>query len=132
MVKKKGSLSSPPPILDSARLLHYVQVDKSVGYVGRTLLFVGGREFCRSPCLAICEDPKMGVLLFHCNRNWAVLGCSAHGSVAAAKKKVEWISPRLMPHWNAANVTKAHARQFLEELFRENAKERTKEKKEKR
>lgn len=124
MVKKKRSLSSPPPVLDSARLLHYVRVDKSVGYVGRTLLFVGGRELGRSPYLAICEDLKMGVLLFHCNRNWAVLGCSAHGSVAAAKKKAEWIYPGLMPHWNAANVTKKQARQFLDELFRENAKER--------
>jgi hypothetical protein len=116
MAKNKRSLPKPPPVLDSARLLHYASIDRSVGYVGRTLLFVDGKELGRSPRLAICEDHKLGVLLFHCNRNWRVLGCSAHDSVAAAKKKAERIYPGLSTRWSAANVTKKQARQFLAEL----------------
>jgi hypothetical protein len=91
MAKSKRSPPKPPPVLDSARLLHYARIDRSVGYVGRTLLFVGGKELGRSQCMAICEDQNLGVLLFHCNRNWKVLGCSCHASVAVAKKKAEWI-----------------------------------------
>jgi hypothetical protein len=119
MARNKRSLSNPLPVLDCARLLHYVRVDKSVGYVGRTLLFVGNKELGRSPCLAICEDSKAGVLLFHCNRNWKVLGCSGHGSVAAAKKKAEWIYPGLSRRWITANVTKKQARRSLDELWRD-------------
>jgi hypothetical protein len=32
-------LSKPPQLLDSARVLHYANVDKGVGFAGRTLLF---------------------------------------------------------------------------------------------
>ena len=92
---KKRRLPKPPPVLDCARVLHYALVDKSVGYVGRTLLFVDGKELGRVPLMAICEDRKVGVLLFHCNRNWKVLGCSGHDSVAAAKRKAECTYPGL-------------------------------------
>jgi hypothetical protein len=120
MPKKKRSMLKPPPVLDCARVLHYVRIDKSIGYAGRTLLFVGTKELKelgRMPCLAICEDRKTGVLLFHCNHNWKVLGCSGHESVVAAKKKAEWIYPDISVHWVAAHVTKKRARKFLDSLW---------------
>jgi len=117
MTKKKRSMLKPPPVLDCARVLQYARIDKSVRYVGRTLLFVGGRELGRVPSLAICEDRKAGVLLFHCNHNWKVLGCSGHESVAAAKKKAKCIYPDISEHWVAAHVTKKRARKFLDSLW---------------
>lgn len=103
----------PPPVLDCARVLYHAQIDKSVGYRGRTLLFVDGKELGPVPCMAICEHAKVGILLFHCNRDWRVLGCSGHDTVPAAKKKAEWIYPGLGKHWIRSRVTKAQAREFL-------------------
>jgi hypothetical protein len=119
MAKKKPQ-PKPPPVLGCSRVLHYAVVDKTVGFVGRTLLFVGTKELKelgRVPCLAICEDRGTGVLLFHCSRNWKTLGCSAHDSVDAARKKAEGIYPGLSTHWKAAHVTKKRARQFLNKLW---------------
>ena len=117
MTKKKKPNLKPPPVLDSARVLQYALVDKSVGYVGRTLLFVAGKELGRVPRMAICENHEMGVLLFHCSRNWKILGCSPHTSVAEAKKKAEWIYPGLSGRWKRAHVTKKQARLFLDKLW---------------
>jgi hypothetical protein len=116
MDKKKRALR-PPPVLDCARVLHYVRVDKSVKYAGRTLLFVDGKELGRVPCMAICENHRVGILLFHCNRNWRVLGCSGHDSVASAKKKAEWVYPGLSKHWIASRVSKTKARRFLDRVL---------------
>jgi hypothetical protein len=91
-------------LLDSARVLHYANVDEDVAYAGRTLLFVDGKELGKVPNLAICEESASGgVLLFHCSRAWKVLGCSAHKSVAAAKEKAEQIYPGLGDRWFEAN-----------------------------
>jgi hypothetical protein len=120
MTRKKRSLRKPPPVLDCARVLYYALVDNSVGYAGRTLLFVGTKELKELgpvPCLAICESRKIGILLFHCNRNWKVLGCSGADSVTAAKKKAEQIYPGLSKHWTAMHVTKKQARRFLDGLW---------------
>ena len=98
-------LSRPPQLLDSGPVLHYANVDRGVGYAGRTLLFVDGKELGRVPNLAICaEVTSGGVLLFHCNRAWKVLGCSAHDSVGAAKEKAERIYPGLSSRWVEANA----------------------------
>jgi hypothetical protein len=115
MPRKKQS--SPPPVIACARLLHYAYVDKSVSYAGRTLLFVDGKELGRVPQLAICEDLKIGILLFHCNQKWKTLGASGHDSVKDAKKKAELIYPGISNRWVASHVTKTQARKFLEKMW---------------
>jgi ClpX C4-type zinc finger protein len=114
---KKRTPLKPPPALAYSRVLHYVRIDKSIAYRGRTLVTVDGRELGRVSCLAICDQQKGHILLFHCNRNWRVLGCSGHDSVAAAKKKAEWIYPGLAKHWKPAHITKTQARKFLEKIW---------------
>ena len=115
--KSKRLTRKPPPALDCARLLHYAVVDKSVGYSGRTL-FVDGKELGRVPHLAICvRDGSGEVLLFHCARNWRVLGCSAHESVVAAKHRAEKVYSGLSSRWIESGVTRAEADRFLEKLF---------------
>ena len=99
--------SKPPQLLDSARVLHYANVDKGVGFAGRTLLFVDGKELGKVPNLAICAEVSSGgVLLFHCSRAWKVFGCSAHDSVEAAKEKAERIYPGLSSRWVEAKASK--------------------------
>jgi hypothetical protein len=116
--KAERSIPKPPPVLDCARLLHYAVVEKSIVYSGRTLLFVDGKEVGRVPCLAICEyEGSKVVLLFHCKRDWRVIGCSAHKSVSAAKKRAEGVYPGLSSHWREAHVTNQRAERFLNELF---------------
>lgn len=111
-------IPKPPPALDCARLLHYAVVGKSIAYSGRTLLFVDGKELGPVPCLAICKyERSKDVLLFHCKRNWRVLGCSVHPSVARAKKRAELIYPGLSHHWRDAHVTKQRVERFLNKLF---------------
>ena len=111
-------VQTPPPVLDCARVIEYAVLDESVSYSGRTLLFVDGKELGRVPCLAICEDKKLrGVMLFHCNREWTVLGCSGHGSVSEAKDRAEGIYPRLSSCWVEAHVSEEEAERYLDELF---------------
>jgi hypothetical protein len=108
----------PPPVLSCSRVLCYVHIEKSTAYRGRTLLFVDGKELGRVPCMAICEENRTdGVLLFHCSRNWKVLGMSAHKSITTAKEKADWIYPELRKHWRPSYVTKTQARRYLEKSW---------------
>lgn len=116
--RKPKSPVKPPPVLDCARVLHYVVVDRSMRYSGRTLLFVGGIEVGRVPRMAIAEDrSSAGVLLFHCKQNWRVLGCSVHASVPDAMKRAQEIYPGLSSRWVKSGVTKKHAERYLDRLF---------------
>jgi hypothetical protein len=108
----------PPPALDCARVLEYVFIPSSNEYSGRTLLFVDGKEIGRVPCLAICEEKSSGgVLFFHCDAEWNVLGCAPYASVAEAKNKAERIYAGLLPSWIASGVSEAEAERYLDELF---------------
>jgi hypothetical protein len=112
------STAKPPPILDCARVLQYAVVDRSMGFSGRTALFVGGIELGRVPRLAIAEEVSSGgVLVFHCKQSWRVLGCSTHALMADAKKRAEGIYPGLSSHWVKSGVTKKEAKRFLHRLF---------------
>ncbi len=105
--------SSPPPVLDCARVLHYVIIDKSIEFSGRSLLFVDGKELGEVPCLAICEGKKTGgVLLFHCTRDWTVLGCDA-------QVHAEGIYKGTSSRWVDAKVSREAAEAYLDEMFGE-------------
>jgi len=115
---KSGRQNVPPPAIDCARVLSYAAVDVGVQFSGRTLLFVDGKELGPAPRLAICEDVRTGeVLLFHCDRDWQVLGCSGHATVNEARSKAEGIFQGVSSRWKNAEVSKEAARAYLEELF---------------
>lgn len=110
----------PPPVLDCARVLLYVIIDKSIESSGRSLLFVDGKELGRVPCLAVCEEKKTGgVLLFHCTSDWTVLGCSAHKSIRDAQLRAEEIYKGASLVWTNPNVSPEAAEAFLNEMFGE-------------
>jgi hypothetical protein len=112
------NIHKPPPVIDHAQLLQYAILDESVGYSGRTLLLVNENEIGRVPCLAVCRDARSeGVLLFHCDAGWDVLGCSAHASVDLAKARAERIYPGLSALWIEARVTAEEAERYLDQLW---------------
>jgi hypothetical protein len=114
----ENRVSSPPPVLDCARVLHYVIIDKSIEFSGRSLLFVAGEELGAVPCLAICEEKKNGgVLLFHCTDDWSVLGCSAHKSASEAQARAERIYKGVSSRWVDANISRKAAEAYLNALF---------------
>jgi predicted RNA-binding Zn-ribbon protein involved in translation (DUF1610 family) len=112
--------SAPPPCLDNARVIFYAILDASVTYSGRTLLFVDGKELGRVPRLAICQDRRLpGVMLFHCDDEWTVLGCSGHDSVESAKRKAKAIYLNIEDRWVDGDVTEADAERYLDELLQD-------------
>ena len=110
----------PPPVLSCARLLEYAVLDDSVGYAGRTFLFVGGKEVGGVPCLALCEDKSVSavaVLLFLCDEESSDLGCSGFGSVTEARDWAERTYPGISSRRVQARVPEEDAQRYLDELF---------------
>jgi hypothetical protein len=119
MPSESGSIQTPPPVIDCSRLLCYAIVNHNVQFSGRTLLFVDGKELGQVPCLAICEEKRpSGVLLFHCDREWTTLGCSAHPSTAEAKAKAERIYAGISALWVDAGISQEAAESYLNKQFR--------------
>jgi len=118
MAESRVTPSSPPPVLDCARLLHYAILDSGIEFSGQSLLFVDGKELGAVPCLAICEDKKTGgVLLFHCASDWSVLGCSAHESAFDVQARAERVYKGVSTRGVDANISREAADAYLNELF---------------
>lgn len=80
----------PPLILASAKLLEYAIADSSVEYIERQTLYVDGKLLGQVPKLAICQNYKeRDLLLFHCNKEWEVLGAVFYKSIDELKKRIE-------------------------------------------
>lgn len=112
--------SAPPPVLNSARVLYYVMLDDSIAYTRRHLLLVDGIELGRVPCLAICQNKaEPRVLQFHCDRDWTVLGCSAHDSVDAAQRWAEDMYPGVATQWIESVYSEEDAEGYLDKICSE-------------
>lgn len=110
--------NAPPPVLDCARVLQYAVLTPAVHFSGRSLLFVDGKELGQVPCLAICEDVRTAdILLFHCSRDWCVMGCSAHPSQEEARVNAESIYRGVSSEWQTLNVSRDKAEVYLNDLF---------------
>jgi hypothetical protein len=90
----------PPSTLDSAIVLSFAVVDNDVAYENRKTLYVNGELLGAVPKLAICQNPdESEVMVFHCDRDWNVLGVSGHASVLKALQKVELSYKGLLQKW---------------------------------
>lgn len=109
---------SPPPVLDCARVLAFAILNDTIKHSGRTSLYVGGKELGPVPRLAICESASStGVLLFHCDADWNVLGNTGCESVADAKDDAEITYPGVSAYWVDVQVTAEEAARYLDETF---------------
>jgi hypothetical protein len=110
------SLTPPPPVLASARVLAYAVVDEGVLFTGRQKLFVAGRELGPVPRLAIARMLAGGELvLLHCDADWDVLATVAFPSVEDAKRHAEDAYAELGGRWQVVSFTDAEVNAFLDE-----------------
>ncbi len=88
MKKRK---SEPPFVLDSARVIKYAILDRSVVQTGHSMMVVGGKVLGAVPRLAVCENLSLDkdYLLFYCNRRWRVLGAAGFKTLKLALKNAE-------------------------------------------
>lgn len=111
MSSRKKSIK-PPPVLDNCRILEYVIVPRSTAYSGHS-------NVGPVPRLAIGEPIGEGeLLLLRCDRNWRVLGASAHPSIRQAKHRAELAYPGLTAAWIDAGVSKAQAEAYLDKRWK--------------
>jgi hypothetical protein len=107
---------TPPPVLDMARVIAYAIVDKSVQWTGRQLLFVDWKELGAVPHLALCQNVSgelKDILVFHCNEEWEVLGCSGGGTIEEAKASIECAYRGITAKWIETNVTEDEAKAWI-------------------
>jgi ClpX C4-type zinc finger len=108
--------SAPPPVLDLARVIEYAIVDGSVEWTGRQKLLVGGKEVGVVPRLALCQNlggDLKDILVFHCNEDWEVLGCSGGDTLEAAKSSTERAYRGISAKWIPTHVTEEEAKAWI-------------------
>jgi len=102
--------TKPPPVLASARVLEYAVIDDSVGYSGKSFVFVGDRELGRVPRLAVCQAlDSQEVLLLYCNADWGVVASAGYDSATRAKARAERTYPGVSRCWVDAGVSREEA-----------------------
>ncbi|MFN9725935.1 ClpX C4-type zinc finger protein [Acidovorax sp.] len=95
-----------PLVIDSARVLAYAVV-KDIPYRKSGLLFVDGELLEHVPRLAICANlgKDLGILLFHCDEEWNVLGTNGGVSVEDVKARAERNYPGVAARWVHMDTT---------------------------
>jgi hypothetical protein len=108
----------PPPVIHSARVLHYAIVDKTIRFRRGPSLFVGGVLLGRVPRLAICSNlgKDIGPMLFHCNDKWEALGTSGATTVKKTKELAERNYPGIGKKWVRLDITKTAALAYYDSI----------------
>ena len=108
--------SAPPPVLDSARVILYAVVDKSVRYTRALHLYVGEKRLGKQPRLAICKNLRSGFkgyLILFCNKKWQTRGAVAFATLAEAKRAAESYYAGVAKRFVSMNVSGSAARQWI-------------------
>jgi hypothetical protein len=106
----------PPPVIASARVISYAFVD-DIPYRRWGKLYVGDTLLETVPRLAICRNlgKDIGLLLFHCDEDWEVLGTSGGDSLEAAKEEAEHNYPGVAARWVDVNTSIEDALRFYDD-----------------
>ena len=109
-------IDQPPPVLDSARLLEYAEVDASVKYTGRIMVYVDGAELGAVPRLAICENMRgePDTLLFYCDASWNVLAAGGYSSVREARASAETSYAGISRNWVKTPFSREEAERYFQ------------------
>jgi hypothetical protein len=112
--------TSPPPVLDMARLIAYAPISDSVKWTGRQCLFVDGELLGPVPNLAICKNlsgPLTDYLLFHCDSDWGVLGVSGAPDLEQVRAIAERAYTGISEYWIEAETSEEDAEKYVREKF---------------
>lgn len=106
----------PPPVIASARVISYAFVD-DIPYRRWGKLYNGDTLVEKVPRLAICRNlgKDIGLLLFHCDEDWEVLGTSGGDSLEAAKEEAEHNYPGVAARWVDVNTSIEDALRFYDD-----------------
>lgn len=106
--------TTPPPVLEGARVLAYAVVDDSVVYTDRSTLYVDGKSLGAVPRLAIGQDlGTQDVLLLFCDEQWHSLGVASHASLKEAQERAEAEYRGVSAKWVHVNVSEEEATQYM-------------------
>jgi hypothetical protein len=116
--------TTPPPIIDSAKLICFAHNDSDVIFTDRISLYIGGsgEEFepiGEVPNLAITQQyckPKDFLLMF-CNSDWTVKGVIAFTSVEEAKIKAERGYAGITSKWHDSSYAEEDINNFLRDDY---------------
>ena len=115
---------TPPPVLDSARVLQYADIDASITFTGKLHLYAGNERVGPVPHLAICQDLHTNdLMLFHCDDQWNVIAAQAWNGPAAEpvssvddiKERAERYYTGLSRKWVAHPASRDEALAYHEE-----------------
>jgi ClpX C4-type zinc finger len=114
-----GSMSKPPPVIDSARTLFFAVVDDDVMYTDRINLIVGGERLGRVECLAICENYCVpnDILLLFCDSEWLSKGVIAGSTVDEVKARAEIGYRGISAKWQKLDASQVDIDRFLREVY---------------
>jgi len=119
-MKNDIATCSPPPLLNLARVLIWVNTAAPAIYTGNMLVFEGDERLGQVSNLAICQHfGDNEKVLFHCNEAWDVIGCSGFGTIAELKAQAEIVYRNINKSWQELAIGKEDAESFLETLFEE-------------
>ena len=94
------TIAEPPFLLDSARVVMYVETGGAASYTGRITVHADGRWLEPVPRLAICEDLVDGdILIFHCDESWNVLAAGGAKSIEDAQRTAESAYSGITSKW---------------------------------
>ena len=110
--------TAPPPVIDMARVIAYAVVDSSVEWTGTQQLYEAGQLVGAVPGLALCQNISgdlTDILLFHCNEEWEVTGCSGGPTLENAKAMAERAYRGISAKWIHMDTTPEQAERWIRE-----------------
>jgi ClpX C4-type zinc finger len=117
----KSSIGEPPPVITNrARVVIYAVLGKSIKYSGRKLIFVGGKELKKVPCVAIGLDGstkgKEAFWLSYCDKDWNSIASFPYESAEIAMKRAERMYPGISDLWQTPKISKRKAENYIKKM----------------
>ena len=107
----------PPVCLHCCRVEQFAIRDRLMRFTGHRLLFSGDKEVGPVPRLALGRDRQHGVMLFHCDTRWNVVGAEGfYPDLRSAKARAERFYQGISKAWVRTGYTKAQANRYLQRL----------------
>jgi hypothetical protein len=103
--------------LHCCRIEQFAVTEGSMRFRGHGLMFSGDREVGRVPRLALGRDRQLGVMLFHCDARWNVVGAEGgYPDLRSAKARAEHFYQGIAKAWIRTGYTKAQADRYLRRI----------------
>ena len=114
-------MDRPPPSIGNTHVIEFAITDDTVKFEQRYVLNVGGDWLGEVSNIAICQDfNKIEFMVFHCNREWDVLGVAAgFESIDAAKEKIELSYHGIATKWEPSGFSREEAATYSKNIFKD-------------